>query len=92
MPDKVYSYDQHTSEEWKEFLFLRSLGDRVEIDVSMFNYWLNVLPPRFMRRTVTLFDGTKQEVSFGFAEDYERVTAFWQDGERYFCQYLADKR
>jgi hypothetical protein len=90
---KVYSYDDHTLDEWAEFIRRMSIGERVEIDRSMFDYWLEVLPPRFMSRTVKLVDGTERHCHFGFAEGAERVTGFWSERQgddgprRYFCQH-----
>ena len=87
---KVYSYDEQTPELWAEFLDRWHKGEKVEIDESMFYYWLEVLPPAFQGRMVELVDGTKQYVSFGFVEGKDRITAFWvetQTGKtRFLCQ------
>lgn len=65
-------------------------GERVEIDEEMFMYWLEVLPPVYMRRNVTLPDGKCIVAAFGFAEGAEKITAFWTeriDGQKHiFCQ------
>ena len=61
-------------------------GGKVEVDLGLFDYYLDVLPPRFMGRTVKLADGTKQHASFGFAEGGDKPIAFWKEGGRYFAQ------
>ncbi len=74
----------------KEFCALRDAGSIVEIDEEMYYYFLEVLPPAWMNKTVTMPDGRTQYTSFGFAEGWEKVTAFWStktNGQRhYFAQ------
>jgi hypothetical protein len=77
--------DDHP-QAWATFLTERDSGAKVEIDEAMWWYWLEVLPPVYMRRRVTLADGTEKVVAFGFAEGTERITAFWREDKRYFCQ------
>ena len=80
--DKVFDYG---GDDWQEFIPRMRSGHLAEITGRMFFYWLEVLPPRYMNKTVKCCDGKERKVDFGFAEGYDRVTAFWQDGERYFC-------
>lgn len=82
--DWVYSYDRlFSQQEWTEFIERMRSGDTIEIDSSMYDYWLEVLPPQFMGRMI---GGRRYD--FGFAEGPEPIVGFWQEGERYFCQQL----
>ena|SRR3990167_1595465 len=91
---KPYSYDDHTPEEWQEFLNKLHAGKRIAIDESMFDYFLEVLPPVFMnayRKDVPGNEGQAMKIDFGFAEGAEPVTYFWHIpdnglGIRYLCQ------
>lgn len=64
-------------------------GETIEITRDTFDYFLEVLPPVYMRRTMIL-DGQSRDVAFGFAEGYELITAFWieklDDRIHYFCK------
>jgi hypothetical protein len=97
----VYSYDDHTQEQWAEFITAMTSGEVVEVDESMYFYWLEVLPPIFMCRRMTYKPRhSDQEVTrvvgFGFAEGQDHITVFWEEREpngkdepipaRYFCQ------
>lgn len=64
-------------------------GERVEIDEKMFNYFLEVLPPRFMNRLVELCDGSRVHAEFGLAEGAEVITAFWCKRVGYKVYYFA---
>ena len=61
----------------------------IEITRDTYEYFLEVLPPVYLLRTVAI-DGHPRIVDFGFADGCERITAFWREqrnGEtRYFCQ------
>lgn len=85
MFNTVFTYRDHH----KEFIAARDTGARCEIDREMYWYYLEVLPPIYMSRTVQLIDGSVRSVSFGFAEGAERITAFWTDsrGDRFFAQH-----
>lgn len=83
-----------TKERFADFIAARERGERCEIDQAIFDYFLDVLPPVFMDRWVTLNDGsTRVRAAFGFAEGAERVTAFWRArtplGLRYFAQHTT---
>lgn len=67
-------------------------GGKVEVDEGLFDYYLDVLPPRFMGRTVTLADGSTRHVLFGFGEGGDPTIAFWKEGGRHFAQRTASKR
>ncbi len=81
----IYSYDNHT----QEFLNALDSDGIIEIDETMFYYFLGVLPPVFMSKTVTDYPGMEGEktlVSFGFAEGAERILYFTQTPEnKFFC-------
>lgn len=70
---------------WSEFIAAMHSGQVAEIDEAMYYYWLEVLPPAWMGRMATLPDGRQVRANFGFAEGRERIVAFWEDGERFFC-------
>lgn len=80
-------------EQWQEFLTVMKSGQPVEIDADMFYYWLEVLPPAWMSER-RLVGGKMRKCSFGFAEGYEAITAFWSETTalhpRYFCQRTAE--
>ncbi len=90
MPDNPRIY---TKQEWDalqigqtcEFLNAMHSGQRFECDEEMWEYWLEVLPPVWMSRTVVL-DGQPVKTSFGFAEGWDTVCAFWVEKGRYFGQ------
>ena len=66
-------------EEWKEHVERISVPGRVaEITEDNFEYWLEVLPPKFMRGS-----------HFCFAEGAEAFRFFWQDKGRYFVRQLT---
>jgi hypothetical protein len=82
---RVFRYDDPAPDAWGQFLTAMHSGQRFECDEEMYFYWLEVLPPAWMNRTVTL-DGVPVRTHFGFAEGYDCVTAFWKQGGRYFGQ------
>jgi len=79
----------YTKENWTETIAAMHSGAVIEIDQDVYWYFLEVLPPAYMGKTITLPDG--QRADYGFAEGYEPVTAFWQVGanasptRQYFC-------
>ncbi len=79
----IYHYDGATEEHWAEFIARKNAGECLEIDESMFDYWLGVIPPVAMN-----FTFLDQRISFAFAEGDEPRTLFWRDGERIFCQLM----
>lgn len=80
----IHKYDDCTQEEWETFLSLRDKGERLEIDESMFDYWLEVIPPVAMN-----FPFQERTISFSFAEGDEPRTFFWREDGRIFCQNMA---
>ena len=78
----MYTYQ----ESFAEFIEARTKGVRCEIDEEMYDYFLEVLPPCFMSRTVVLCDGSVVRADFGFAEGVEILTAFWRKGDKFFAQ------
>lgn len=66
-------------------------GERAEVDEEVFEYFLEVLPPQFMSKTVPLVDGSSVGATFGFAEGSDTITAFWREGGRYFAQHTTLK-
>lgn len=68
-------------------------GGPIEITPATFDYFLGVLPPVYMGRSM-LIAGVVRQVIFGFAEGCEPITAFWPEkaaeGTRYFCYRTAE--
>jgi hypothetical protein len=60
------------------FCAARDRGELCEVNAEMYDYFLEVLPPVHMGRTVTLCNGKRQFADFEFAEGAERITAFWE--------------
>lgn len=77
-----------TGAAWEAFIHAMHSGAIVEIDEEMWTYWLNVLPPKFFRETLSV-GGVSRGVDFCQAEGYAPVVAFWRERgaqTRYFCQ------
>lgn len=62
----------------------------LEITQGTFDYFLNVLPPVYMGRSIVL-DGHSRHVAFGFAEGCERITAFWVERRDNLVHYLCKR-
>jgi hypothetical protein len=79
---------------YRDFFAALDRGERVEIDDETFHYFMEVLTPRHMGRTVTLADGSRQRTDFEFAmseKEEEVVRGFWAVPEpdgwfRYYAQ------
>jgi len=78
--------DECAEGEWKNFIEAMHSGRVVEITEENYWYWLEVLPPVFMRREIMLGDGSWKYADFGFAEGAEPITIFWRKDGRFFCQ------
>lgn len=78
----VYTYDN----DFSAFVAVKRSGEIIEIDEEMFDYWLNVLPPKGMRVEVVI-KGVPRRVSFLQAEGFEECTAYWREGARFFAQH-----
>ena len=77
----------YTMDTIKDFCAARDAGEMAEVDEELFDYFLEVLPPVHMLYTAHIgADNHIQRASFGFAEGYERVTAFWRKDGRFFAQ------
>ena len=66
------------------FIAAMESGKPFEMDEESWYYWLEVLPPVYMGRTVLLANGETVKAHFGFAEGAEIITAFWKSDGRYF--------
>lgn len=62
------------------------ISQKTEISEEVFYYYLEVLPPVFMQKKFTFTDGLTVRALFGFAEGYEPITVYWQEGDKYFCR------
>ena len=79
---KIYR-EECTPDEWHEFIEKMQSGEVFEVDEEMFYYWLEVLPPVYMGKTVEI-EGVPIRCSFGFAEGTEQITDFWCKDGRFF--------
>jgi hypothetical protein len=77
----------YTQANWSEYIEALSKGNRLEIDSEIYWYSLEVLPPRYMRSRINTVDGVEVVADFGFCEGADIIVAYWQKGDRYFCQY-----
>lgn len=66
------------------YLAAMNSGDPFETDEESYDYWLGVLPPAYMHRTVQLPNGETVRAHFGFVEGEDYITAFWTVGGRFF--------
>jgi hypothetical protein len=81
----------YTCEAWQEMITAMHSGERIQIEEAVYDYFLEVLPPVYMGRRITLPGGDTRTVGFGFAEGAEPITAFWCEGNRdagwsFYCQ------
>ena len=81
----------YTRENWEGLMKAINAGERCQITDDIFDYFLDVLPPKFMHRQVELINGDHVTASFGFAEGAMQVIAFWrrtavEGGAQYFAQ------
>jgi hypothetical protein len=77
----------NNGQPWNEFVKAMRSGTPVKITEEIFNNFLDVLPPVHMRYNAKLPGGRIVQASYGFAEGYEQVVAFWQDkkDKQYYC-------
>ncbi len=73
------------TEAWREFIAKMHSGQPVPITEEMMSYWLEVLPPAYYSRRVTLPSAEVVLASFGFAEGHDQITAFYKQNGRWFC-------
>jgi hypothetical protein len=91
-------------EAWKWFVALMRSGVQVEMDIKMYVYWRDVLPPPTMGKTHKSC-GVDLKTHFTFCEGCDRLVGFWfeplpghpqgtdwweAEKNRYFCQ-LTDE-
>lgn len=87
-----YTYDQETPGAWASFIEAMHSGEEIEIDDEIYYYFLEVLPPVFMNRTLPFPDPKHpMRYDFGLAEGAEKIVAFWRTGSqetgfRYYCR------
>jgi hypothetical protein len=80
----VHRYDCAPS-AWKEFIAVMRSGQVFECDEQMYFYWLEVMPPVWLNRSVEV-QGHGTVSTFGFAEGAEPVVIFWHEADRFFGQ------
>ena len=87
VPDKILPLSEQQElrrKEWDGFIAAMHSGEVFECDQEMYYYWLEVLPPAYLKNPVTLPNGEQVRADFGFAEGPELITVFWRKGERFF--------
>lgn len=72
----------------KAFLPDMHSGQVFECDEQMYRYFLEVLPPVWMAKTIRL-NGQRVFTNFGFAEGAELVTAFWKSKNGKTLRYFG---
>lgn len=66
-------------EDWQGMIArIHRTGTIQEVDEETFNYFLEVLPPKYMSGSL-----------FAFAEGEEPLRLFWSDDHRHFCRPLT---
>lgn len=91
MPGEIYRYEDPDPKAWKRFIAEKNSGRPFECDQEMFDYWVGVLRPVWMNYTRDIPGVGERLCTFGFAEGMEPITAFWQEGERFFgCRLLKE--
>jgi hypothetical protein len=88
---RVHKYGDGGGDSWREFIEAMHSGQPAEIDQELFDYFLDVLPPVYMGRTVKLATGETVRASFGFAEGAEIITAFYRLGGRLYCCQTTER-
>jgi hypothetical protein len=76
----------YTRQHWEAFMKAVHAGERCQIDQDIYDYFLDVLPPKFMYAPVELVNGERITAAFGFAEGAMQVIAFWRGEANYFAQ------
>lgn len=65
-------------EPWADMMRrIATPGHAAEVDQESYDYYLNVLPPRWMGE------------GFMFAEGAEPLRYFWRAGRRFFCRQMS---
>ena len=86
----MLDFSENTRAKWAEFIEAMYSGEVVKIDEETFDYFLDVLPPRSMRKIVPVQCG-KIQSAFTFAEGYDVPVAFFRGtpnmlAQGYYCQ------
>jgi len=72
---------QPENEKWSDMIARINVPGRVvEVAGETYDYFLEVLPPRFMRGWM-----------FAFAEGEEPLTIFWQKDCKFYARRLSDQ-
>ncbi len=85
-----------TQDEMRAYLTGAAQPFPFEVTETVWQYFLEVLPPAWMNVTQTLPGRCRQRCDFGFAEGWENVTAFWREwagtkGDRRVVRWWACK-
>lgn len=87
----MIDYDGCTSEQWSAFFVAMSSGARMEISESIYWYFLEVLPPHSMGKTVPLKSGVSITADFCFVEGADVITAFWKERKNGCDHYYLEQ-
>lgn len=82
----VYTEDPKTG--YRELRQALEQGMVCEVDHDTYWYYLEVIPPVWMFRTLDI-PGVGRRPCYGFAEGTERITAFWREEEGSGVRYFA---
>ena len=81
-----------TQEAWDACIVGLDSGRVVEVNEEVFDYFLEVLPPKSMGKLVEVPGWATVRTSYGFAEGWEPIKYFWtikdkdrRAGERYYA-------
>jgi len=74
-------YDDHTTAEWAKFLEAYYTYDLVRVHSSVWWYFLEVLPPRWISGR-----------AFIFAEGADEPVLFFKDGSGHYCKRFTRQR
>jgi hypothetical protein len=89
---EVYTMER---ESWGRLIEAMAGGNVLEVDSSVFDYWLGVLPPLRQDFWGIQYDSAGaviggRPLDFAFAEGRESIIGFWHTGDgaarRWFCQ------
>lgn len=79
--------------QWELLIKLLRYGARIRIHESIYNYFLEVLPPKAFKQFLKLANDEIKYIDFGQSEGYEVINAFWSvhtdSGYNFYCQKSA---
>lgn len=84
-----------TSKMWQQFIDAIHSGQTVKIDEAMYDYWMNILPPKLWERNIWWTDEEGkprcQGYKFATREGDDRLIGFWKHGYDWKCHLLPER-